>query len=167
MMMLRPASVDDLEIISSIANRTWPATYGNILSADQLNYMLALFYSAEALTANIKNGHQFLLALEDGIAYGFLGLEHNHNQKNNTHIHKIYVLPDAQGKGLGRMLVQEAVAIAKSCGSIAVTLNVNRSNPARCFYEKLGFIVKYSIDIELEHGYLMEDFMMEKPLVDF
>lgn len=166
MIIIREACVDDLEIISSIAYRTWPATYGNILSVEQLNYMLALFYSAEALTANIENGHQFFLAMEDSKACGFLGMEHNYKQNGHSHIHKIYVLPDAQGKGIGRLLLHEAFILAKSAASDAITLNVNRSNPARNFYEKLGFKIKYSVNIELEYGYLMEDFVMEKSLTD-
>jgi hypothetical protein len=45
--------------------------------------------------------------------------------------------------------------------SKTLSLNVNRFNKA-VFYEKLGFVGKE--DIELDHGYLMEDYKLEKKL---
>jgi len=46
-----------------------------------------------------------------------------------------------------------------------LTLNVNRYNSAKKFYKKNGFTVVKSEDIELEHGYLMEDYVLVKSLV--
>jgi hypothetical protein len=40
-------------------------------------------------------------------------------------------------------------------------LNVNRFNKAVSF-EKLGFEIVGKEDIELDHGYLMEDYKLEK-----
>jgi predicted N-acetyltransferase YhbS len=43
-------------------------------------------------------------------------------------------------------------------------LNVNRFNSAYNFYEKLGFKNVGEEDIELDFGYLMEDYKLEKKL---
>lgn len=74
------------------------------------------------------------------------------------------MLPEAQGKGIGKILIDGISAIAKINDSDVLTLNVNRSNKALGFYEKLGFEIVGEEDIELDHGYLMEDFIMEKRL---
>jgi ribosomal protein S18 acetylase RimI-like enzyme len=44
-------------------------------------------------------------------------------------------------------------------------LNVNRFNSAFDFYEKLGFEKVGEEDVELDFGYLMEDYILEKKLV--
>lgn|SRR5690606_24391612 len=166
-MILRNAAEEDFSLISKIAYATWPHTYGNILSESQLEYMLALFYSVDALTANLQNGHQFFLAFDDNVAKGFISCEHGYNKRNRSHIHKIYILPEFQGNGIGTLLLQHVVEKAMSKGSDVVSLNVNRNNPAVDFYSKLGFEIEHSVDIELDHGYLMEDFVMVKYLRDF
>ena len=45
----------DITKIQNIAHTTWPITYGKILSKEQLDYMLGLFYSHEALAKQIEN----------------------------------------------------------------------------------------------------------------
>ncbi|MEI9808163.1 MAG: hypothetical protein WDO16_09960 [Bacteroidota bacterium] len=39
---------------------------------------------------------------------------------------------------------------------------MNRSNNAKLFYEKIGFIVIREEDIDIGNGYLMNDYVMEK-----
>ncbi|HLA55084.1 MAG TPA: GNAT family N-acetyltransferase [Flavobacterium sp.] len=164
MITISEATADDFGIISEIAYKTWPSTYGNILSKVQLNYMLDLFYSVDGLNKNLRSGHHFLIAKEDGIALGFASYVHDYPKIHMTKIPKIYMLPEAQGKGIGKILIDGISAIAKINDSDVLTLNVNRSNKALGFYEKLGFEIVGEEDIELDHGYLMEDFIMEKRL---
>jgi GNAT superfamily N-acetyltransferase len=47
-------------------------------------------------------------------------------------LHKIYLLPEAQGKG-GRLLIDAVVAYAKENHSKTLSLNVNRFNKAVSF----------------------------------
>lgn len=164
MITITPADENDFAAISSIAYETWPLTYGDILSNMQLSYMLDLFYSTDGLCKNLQDGHHFILAKEKAIALGFASYVHDYPRKNTTKIPKIYMLPNAQGKGIGKMLVDEIATLARVHGSKILTLNVNRHNKAVGFYKKLGFEIVAEEDIELEHGYLMEDYIMEKPL---
>ncbi|MBD0725997.1 GNAT family N-acetyltransferase [Flavobacterium sp. L1I52] len=158
------ATVEDLKTISTIAYKTWPITYGEILSETQLSYMLEAFYSDAALLKNMENGHEFILAYEDGIALGFASFEHQYQNKPSTKIHKIYMLPESQGKGVGKLLIDtiEKMTLDKGCNSLL--LNVNRFNKAIGFYQKMGFQIIQEIDIEIGLGYLMEDYVMEKKL---
>lgn len=164
MIRLFEAMTQDLKTIQEIAYQTWPATYGKILSKEQLNYMLSQFYSEESLKNNVQNGHHFLLAKEDNIALGFVSYEHNYKQEPVTRIHKIYILPQTQGKGIGKLLIDAVEDLAKENHSVALSLNVNRFNKALTFYQKIGFEIIGEEDIEIGRGYLMEDYKMEKKL---
>ncbi|NUY79750.1 GNAT family N-acetyltransferase [Flavobacterium sp. MAH-1] len=163
-MTIKPAFSDEFNIIQSIAARTWPITYGEILSPEQLAYMLEMMYSVEALDRNDKDGVRFILAEEKGEYYGFGGFEHHYKGENRTHIHKIYVLPEAQGKNVGKLLMHEMERQAIESGSRSVTLNVNRHNKAQHFYSKLGYEIAETVDISIGNGYLMEDYVMRKRL---
>lgn len=165
MITISEATSKDFKVIQEIAHQTWPDTYGEILSKAQLDYMLEKFYSEETLNENVvKKGHHFLLAKEENITLGFASYEHNYNQKPVTRIHKIYILPQTQGKGIGKLLLDTIEALAKENHSETLSLNVNKFNKALIFYQKLGFKIVLEEDIELDHGYLMEDYVMEKQL---
>lgn len=158
------ATVADFKTINEIAHKIWPLTYGEILSQEQLTYMLNAFYSDAALQENIANGHEFLLAKEADTVLGFASFEHQYENTASTKIHKIYILPETQGKGIGKSLIDAIAQLAKENNSISLLLNVNRFNKALTFYQKLGFQIIEEVDIELEFGYLMEDYVMEKEI---
>jgi len=158
------ATVADFKTITEIAHKTWPLTYGEILSKEQLSYMLEAFYSDTALLANIENGHEFILAKEAETVFGFASFEHHYQNNHTTKIHKIYILPETQGKGIGKLLIDSIAEFAKENNSDRLLLNVNRFNKALTFYQKLGFEIIEEIDIELDQGYLMEDYVMEKKI---
>lgn len=83
----------------------------------------------------------------------------------NTKIHKIYVLPNTQGKGIGKLLIDEVLKIAKQKKQSSLTLNVNRDNRAIQFYKHLDFKIVGEENIPIGNGFLMEDYIMEKGIV--
>jgi len=165
MITITAATINDIKQIQNIVNITWPITYGEILSKEQLDYMLGLFYSTEALTEQYdKKVQLFYMIDEDEINIGFIGIEHHYNEEALTKIHKIYLLPETQGKGIGKKVIDEIGKLASENNSTALLLNVNRFNTALGFYKKIGFEVKEEVDIEIGNGYLMEDYVMEKKI---
>lgn len=163
-MKILEANTSQLPIIAELAYAIWPFAYGEILSKEQLMYMLAKFYSLEALTEQLeKRNHVFLLVEENEKFVGFASYESN-IENHKTKIHKIYVLPETQGKGFGVQLINEIEKRAKNLQNDILFLNVNRFNKAQHFYKKLGFEIAFEEDIEIGNGYLMEDFVMEKKL---
>ncbi len=163
MITISEATVADLKTIQAIAYKTWPIAYGEILSKAQLDYMLDTFYSEATLEDNFTNkGHHFLLIKEDSVCLGFASYEHHYLDKNSTRLHKIYLLPETQGKGAGKLLLDAVENLAKANHSDFVSLNVNRFNKACAFYQKMGFEIVAEENIEIGLGYLMEDYRMEK-----
>jgi GNAT superfamily N-acetyltransferase len=74
------------------------------------------------------------------------------------------MLPDSQRKGAGKLLLAEVEKLALENNDYIISLNVNRFNSALHFYQKLGFEKVGEEDIELDFGYLMEDYILEKRL---
>jgi GNAT superfamily N-acetyltransferase len=147
------AKDEHLPIIKQIAYDTWPATFGEIISPQQIAYMLEWMYDVDALKKQIKeSGHVFILAVENGEYFGYASYETNYKNQPKTKIHKIYILPKSQGKGVGRMLMD------------TVTLNVNRQNNAVDFYKRIGFEITGHENIDIGEGFLMEDYILDKKL---
>ena len=71
------------------------------------------------MSDNLNNkNHYFLLAKENNNCLGFASYEPDYLGEKIVRLHKIYLLPEAQGKGVGKLLIS---AIEK----IAIQLNQN------------------------------------------
>ncbi|HEU0226533.1 MAG TPA: GNAT family N-acetyltransferase [Arachidicoccus soli] len=160
--MIKEATTLDIPFIQHIVKVTWPITYGKILSNVQINYMLEKIYANDSLTEQMNNGHHFYLLMEDSVAIGFIDVEKI--SKKKTKLHKIYLLPDHQGKNYGKVLMGFAIEKAKENNSDSLQLNVNRYNLALNFYLKQGFKIVEEVDIPIGNGYFMNDYIMEKAL---
>ncbi|MEP7250871.1 MAG: GNAT family N-acetyltransferase [Ginsengibacter sp.] len=165
MIYFKAATVDDLPVIRDLAYTIWPHAYRSILSQDQLDYMLELIYALPALQQQMLSlKHQFTLVLNDGLIIGFASFSAKGTTPTTYHLHKIYLSPELQGTGNGKLLLQHVINSAKAAGAVSLELNVNRNNKARDFYEKQGFSIIREEDIDIGHGYFMNDFVMSLPL---
>mgnify|MGYP002629975960 CR=1 FL=1 len=165
MITISEASIEDFGTIRKIVYATWPIAYGDILSKAQIDYMLEKFYSDATLTDNLLNKkHHFILVNENTTPLGFASFEHHYLNKNGTRLHKLYLLPESQGKGMGKLLLERIEILAKENHSNIISLNVNRFNKAYSFYKKMGFKSIAEEDLQIGNGYLMEDYKMEKKL---
>ena len=162
---IRFAGPEDISIIGFLAQEIWPLTYKEILSEDQLQYMMDRIYSPESLMNQmLGQKHIFLIIEEDEEPIGFASYSLI-DEQGIYKLHKIYVLPNQQGKGLGKLIIDFIVADIAPSGAIALQLNVNRYNKARFFYEKIGFVVIREEDIDIGNNYFMNDYVMELKLI--
>lgn len=166
MIFIDQATVKDIPVIQEIAHTTWYPTFENILSKEQIGYMLEMMYSTQSLLKQIEfKKHKFYLAKDNNRVLGFISIELNYQNQSIAKIHKIYILPSAQGKGIGKVLIKKAEELALENHQTSITLNVNRFNQALNFYTRLGYENIKSEDIDIGNGYLMEDFVLEKKLL--
>ena len=161
---IRPAGLSDIPVISSLLHKIWRPTYGAILSEEQTQYMLSTLFSAATMKRQmLEENHHFVLAYRGSRAFGFAACQNDFKEKR-CKLHKLYLLPEEQGKGRGRIFLQEMIRQAEAAGQKSVLLNVNRANSAKSFYEKLGFAVMEEVDIPIGNGYFMNDYVMELKL---
>lgn len=161
MILLRKGKEEDLPIISDLAERIWPATYAEYLSDEQLRFMLDKMYNQGELLAQLRKGYAFLIADENGTDVGFACYSLDNPEEAIYKLHKLYVLPETHGKGVGKILINEVVNLAQRAGASALQLNVNRNNKAKDFYLKAGFIIKETVDLDIGNGFYMNDYVME------
>jgi RsiW-degrading membrane proteinase PrsW (M82 family)/GNAT superfamily N-acetyltransferase len=161
---LRKASDEDILLIRELSLQVWPQTYASILSPEQIQYMLNLMYSEAALHKQMQENHHFFIIYNAGIPIGFAS--YSETEPTIYKLHKIYILPQQQGRGTGRFVMERIIERVKEEGATALRLNVNRNNQALQFYKKLGFAALREEDIAIGGGFFMNDYLMEKKLVE-
>ena len=156
------ATEKDIPLIQELTNIVWPQTYKEILTKEQITYMLNMMYSTAALSKQMNEAHQFILVKdgEEYVAFASYALIKPAVYK----LHKIYALPNQQGKGIGKFIIDYITAEIKKVGATNLQLDVNRHNKAKGFYEKLGFKVVAEKDTDIGNGYFMNDYVMEMNL---
>lgn len=165
MYIIRQATLSDLETIIEIAEKTWWVTYSPILEKEQIEFMLNKIYSVENISVQLERGTQtYLLLIEDNKPVAFAGYSPREEDPEIFKLHKLYCLPETQGKGYGKVLINEVVQKTIEAGKHTLDLNVNRHNKAKNFYEKMGFNVAYEEDIPIG-PYWMNDYVMRKELI--
>lgn len=155
---IRKATEQDIFTIRQIAEQTWPEAYGGIITDEQISYMLELMYSDASLQEQMNKGHQFYLAEAGGKAVGFASV--SDEGSGIFKLNKLYVLPAIQKTGAGKALLQQVMAHAKKNGAVQLILQVNKQNNAKQFYEKNGLKVLEEKVLELDHGFVMDDYIM-------
>jgi diamine N-acetyltransferase len=162
MIEIKKVGTEAISIIQNLSNITWPVAYGDILTPQQLDYMMELIYSKPSLQKQIEKGHQFIITYDGEQAVAFASYSAKENNPAIFKLHKIYILPNQQGKGIGKMLINY-IAIDIHPATV-LQLNVNRHNKALHFYEKSGFKIIGEEDIDIGNGFYMNDYVMELKL---
>ena len=151
------ADLTDRDFIRSVSERTWPSTYGHIISQEQIDFMLEWMYSDDSLATQMNTGCEFYIANMNGSDIGFCSV----SEENGAHkLNKLYVLPTAQGTGAGKALLNKSIEVAKAAGSSSLFLQVNKLNTAYSFYLKHGFIKESEFKFDIGNGFFMDDYVM-------
>lgn len=161
---IRKATLEDIDTIQQLAEDTWWPTYTPILSAEQIRFMLDQMYNPDALQKQMIESQIFLLARRENKDVAFASYSIADGEKTILKIHKLYVLPEEQGKGTGKYLICHLEREAKNLGAEKLELNVNRFNPAMNFYQKAGFSIYQEKDIPY-FSYWMNDYILRKNLI--
>ena len=76
MFTIQKATTNDIQLINEMAQIVFPATYQEILSKEQLDYMMDWMYSPKNLRKQIEEeGHIYYIAYKDGEAAGYVSIQ--------------------------------------------------------------------------------------------
>ena len=165
MITIRRATGSDAPLIRRLAEEAFPATYCEILTPAQIDYMMEWMYGVESLRSQFREGHVYFIASCDDTPCGYVSVQRE--SEALYHLQKIYVLPRFQGLGAGEFLFRRAVEYIRSVhpGPCMMELNVNRRNRALHFYERMGMRRLREGDFPIGDGYYMNDYIMGLEIV--
>ena len=155
--IIRKATLGDVPGIRQLAASVWPSTYQEILSGEQIHYMMELFYSVDSLKEQFHK-HSFIIGYLNNEPVGFASYSPAADAVYK--LHKLYVSTSVQGMGLGKALINFIITDLRRYEATALELNVNRNNKARAFYERMGFEVVREEDIDIGNHFWMNDYVM-------
>ncbi len=165
--VIRRAGRDDIVPIIHLAQRIWRAHYPGIISTEQIEFMLSSMYSPERIAAETTElSVTYLLAEQERTAIGFAAVGPA-DEPTTAKLHKLYVLPEHQGNGVGRALMNAVLAAARAMGRDRLILAVNKGNQkAIATYAKWGFRQRDAVKVEIGGGFIMDDYILEITVPD-
>ena len=160
-----PATAANLPALAELAGVIWRACYPGIISSAQIEFMLARMYAPETLLEEMLSREiRFyrLLAAERFTGFASIGPT---DAADVMKLHKLYLLPELHGRGLGSLLLEHCQTEARRLGARRLILAVNKRNTrALAAYQRNGFAVIESVVTEIGGGFVMDDFIMVKNL---
>ena len=159
------AQKQHIPAIKRLADYLWPKAFASILSAKQIDYMMEMMYSYDSLEKQMEQGHQYAIVREGDANIGYVSYEVNHNQSGKTKIHKLYISPEYQRRGIGKLMINYVTQRAIEAKNNALFLNVNKYNHGAIdFYNKHHFILIKEEEIDIGNGFIMDDYVFELAL---
>ena len=136
---IRPVTPADLAAVRKVLVATWHATYDTILGREQVEAIMAAWHSMEGLERQrLVPDSAFLLAEVSGriVAIAFA------RPAADDHIvlSQLYVLPEAQGRGIGRQLLEASLAAFPHATTVRLEVEPRNVRAVK-FYERVGFRV--------------------------
>lgn len=162
---IRKADRTDIPLIREMADVVFRKTYADILSPEQMEYMMNWMYSAESLLDQVEGkGRTFCITEMDGKPAGYVSFEYEDvlpDRRKLFHLQKLYVMPEYQHQGIGeRMYAHVKRMLSDICpDGFRIELNVNRNNTATGFYERIGMRRDRQGDFPIGNGYFMNDYI--------
>ena len=159
-LQLIPAQSSQAQAIREMAVRIWHHYYPDIISREQIDYMLEKMYSIESLRSQMQSGHSFYLIRKADKNVGFVSV--NPVSSGEWFLNKLYIDPEEAGHGVGTEVLKQLEVLTRAR---TMRLTVNRQNyKAINFYFKNGFRIESVKDFDIGGGYQMNDFVMVKEL---
>jgi diamine N-acetyltransferase len=167
---IEPCGAGDADLVQAIGRETYDETFRPLNTDETMNAYLAEAFAREKILAELCDpGSRFFILRADGEPAGYLKVneapsQSDLNDPSSLEIERIYVRARFKGRGLGRLLMEHALGLARGAGKAYAWLGVwERNADAIAFYEKMGFreAGRYSFRMGDE---LQTDWIMRKDL---
>ena len=158
-------TAEKLEKVRQIASVVWPETYKDILTAEQIIYMMEMMYSPSVMEKELSEGYVFILCTVNGQDAGYISYSACKDVPGRAKLHKVYLLHAFHHKGIGQKMLLHACEKCRKENYSSLCLAVNKQNlNARKAYNRAGFSVEKSVCCDIGNGFVMDDYIMVKDL---
>ncbi len=162
---IRRATSDDLEDLRVLLRETWHATYDEFYGVEEVERLTAGWHSIEAMEARLrKPDGAFLVATENERVVGMTFAAEE--EFGLVCLHQLYVLPDAQGRGIGGSLFDAALEAFPTAERLRLDVEI-ANRRAVAFYERRGLqTLGLEADVDAPRMVRMERRLDACPAVD-
>ena len=144
--LIRVADEKDAELIANISRLTFFETFAVENTKENMNKFMNEQFSKEKLMAEVgAPGNIFLLAMDEEGPAGYVRMKETEQNESlgrvtAIEISRIYAMPHKIGKGVGHLLMQSSIEMAKKMNKKIIWLAVWEKNlRGISFYKKWGF----------------------------
>jgi len=145
----------EIKNIEMMASIIWPMAYKNILSSDQIKYMLSKYLSYDEITKSMKQGYTYVIFKDNNVRMGFMAYKF---EPEYLFLSKLYILPTFQNYGIASKAIEYLTQYKEP---IVLTVNKNNKDAIEK-YIHLGFKQIDSVVTDIGNGYVMDDYIMKK-----
>ena len=157
---------ESLAEIRAVAAEVWPRTFAEILSPEQIKYMMNMMYSPEVMTKELAGGMHFDLLKIAGQPAGYVVYSAYDKIPGAAKLHKVYLKHQYHGAGIGQKMLDHAQNQCQYLGFKCVILAVNKQNErAIKAYKRNGFKIMEAVCVDIGNGFFMDDYIMRKDFV--
>lgn len=146
MLIIRQASFEDRALIATISRETFLETFAPNNRKEDMDKFMNEDFSREKLEEEAgKTPGNYYLVFEDAEPAGYLVMKEGKSwpalgNKKSIELARIYVRLPAKGKGVGKLLMQQALVHAAERNMELLWLGVwEKNQPAIDFYQNWGF----------------------------
>lgn len=176
-----PVKTDDqIEELGRLAGEIWRGYWPPLIGAAQTEYMVERFQTADAIRRGMAEQQYRYWFIEDDEAkltadpegarggwtpvVGYTG-GYTEPETNRFFISKIYLLPQARGRGYCSRVIEFYHRLCAAEGLHALYLTVNKGNELGIrAYTAKGFKVIDAVEADIGSGFIMDDYIMECPV---
>lgn len=154
---------NEIEQLVLIARDIWVEYYSDIISIDQIEYMLEKFQSEKAIIDQIENEeYEYYEITKDDDILGYFAIK---PENTKLLISKLYIKKENRGYGFSSKAFEKIDQIAKERKIHQIYLTVNRKNTNSIeLYKHKGYEIIEEADFDIGNGYYMNDYIMQKNL---
>lgn len=162
-----PVETDEqIQNLAFMADTVWHEWFAEILSKEQIDYMVKKFQSFSPLKKQMTDeGYEYYFLNVNGTNVGYTGI-HIEDDSKKLFLSKIYILKPFRGKRYASEAFEFLEGICQGMNLEAMYLTVNKYNDnAINVYLKKGFENVKSQVTDIGNGFVMDDYIMEKKIV--
>lgn len=149
-------------ILVHLANEIWREHFTSIIGEEQVQYMLDMFLSYNAIIRYEAMGYEYYLMYENQNVCGFMAIE---QQENKMFLSKLYIHKKYRSKGYARQALDfiETETLQRNLNEIWLTCNKYNDTTLK-IYDKMGFSIFDEAVNDIGNGYVMDDYYLHKTI---
>ena len=156
--IIRYATIPDAELVADLSRKTFYETFGTHNTKENMDKFMKEQFTRESLIKEVSEpGNIFLLAMNEEKPVGYVRMREGEKypefgDRDSLEIARIYVVNKFIGTGVGKLMMQKCISLAKEIKKDIIWLGVWEKNK-----RAISFYTKWRFEKFAEHPFLLGD----------